>query len=137
MICIPGGWLGEGEISYAGQNAVARARLAAEILLERLQVRGLDLRRRIDLVGVASVLDGDAGTLWRSQGDYETGDVRVRLAVEGDSQDVVEAATQEVLALLCCGPAGGGGVRRNHVERIRTVSCLVPKRSVTPRVDFV
>ena len=134
-VSLTGGWLGEGEISYAGPNAEARARLAADTLIARLDVRGLDLRRRVDLIGVASVLDDDQATL-RDATMGHAEDVRVRLAVEGADRAAVEAATQEVLALLCCGPAGGGGARRNHVSRIHTRSYLAPKTEVTPEVRF-
>src|SRR5262249_14492550 len=37
-VCIDGGMLGEAEISYAGPNAAARARLAAETVRERMRV---------------------------------------------------------------------------------------------------
>src|SRR3546814_4704902 len=58
-----GGWLGEGEISYAGPNALARARLAKDILTARVAALGLDIETRIDLFGLVSVFDGDSGTL--------------------------------------------------------------------------
>jgi hypothetical protein len=35
-VCHEGGWLAEGEISYAGPRAEARARLAADVLRRRL-----------------------------------------------------------------------------------------------------
>ena len=52
-VCHENGWLAEGEISYAGPRAEARARLAAEVLRERLHGLG---PLRIDLIGVSSVL---------------------------------------------------------------------------------
>ena len=138
-VSLDGGWLGEGEISYAGPNASARARLAIATLRDRLALRGLDLRARFDLIGVASVFDSDDGALRSAPGKEqgEAQDVRVRMAVEDSDRSRVEAATQEVLALLCCGPAGGGGMRRAHVERIHTVSYLVPKDSIRPKVHFL
>jgi hypothetical protein len=136
MVSLRGGWLGEGEISYAGPNAEARARLTGEVLRERLRRRRLALRTRIDLIGVVSVLDDDGGTLAAGRlGSAE--DVRVRLAVEAERREDAEAATQEVLALLCTGPAGGGGARRRHVERIHTVSYLVPKATVPMRLEML
>ncbi len=36
LVCFAGGWLGEGEISYAGPNAEARARLAADVIRKRI-----------------------------------------------------------------------------------------------------
>ncbi|MEM7496491.1 MAG: acyclic terpene utilization AtuA family protein [Pseudomonadota bacterium] len=135
-VSVPGGWLGEAEISYAGPGAASRARLAADTIRERLKRRGLALRTRLDLIGVASVLDDDDGSL-AAAAHTAPDDVRVRLAVEAPDKREVEAATQEVLALLCCGPAGGGGLRRHHVRRIRTVSCLVAKSAVTPRIAIL
>ena len=46
-VCFDGGWLGEGEISYAGPNCVARARAAAEVLLQRLKIRQRPLAHRV------------------------------------------------------------------------------------------
>ena len=64
-----GGWLAEGEISYAGHGAERRARLAAGILQQRLA----GLRLRIDLIGVLSILGDDGGRLLAAT---PAGDVR-------------------------------------------------------------
>ena len=130
-----GDWLGEGEISYAGPNAMARARMAADVLGRRLDLRGLALRRRLDLLGTMAVFDNDAGTMPRMTPDLP--EVRVRLAVSGADRAPVEQAMQEVLALLCCGPAGGGGMRSQVRSRIRTASALVPRERVSPTVEFL
>ena len=58
-----GDWIGEAEISYAGPNATARARLAAATIAARLDLRRLSVRRRIDLIGTMAVFDDDTGTL--------------------------------------------------------------------------
>jgi hypothetical protein len=133
-VCFEGGWLGEGEISVAGPNCLARARAIAEVLLARLQHRKLDVRPRVDLIGIASVHDDDSGTLWRSYTGPEPADIRVRLAVAGTSHDDVDQASREVLALLCCGPAGSGGARWRTTQRIQTQSYLVPRNHVAPSV---
>ncbi|UOA33662.1 hypothetical protein DSM110093_03758 (plasmid) [Sulfitobacter sp. DSM 110093] len=136
-VSLRGGWLGEGEISYAGLNALPRARRAVATLKERMSIRGLNLRSRLDVIGIASIFDSDDGALQATISDAQAADLRVRLAVESDDKAQVMAATQEVLALLCCGPAGGGGVRQSHVERIHTVSFLVPKREIETKVTFL
>lgn len=123
-VCFEGGWLGEGEISYAGHNAVARARKAAEVLRQRVAMRQLPVQLRIDLIGVASVHDSDDGHLWQSS-DAMPHDVRVRLAASSAMHDDADQAAREVLALYCCGPAGGGGVRIRTTQRIRTQSYLI------------
>ena len=78
------------------------------MLLERLRRRKLKVQARVDLIGIASVHDDDSGTLWRAYTGPEPADIRVRLAVAGAEQDDVDQAAREVLALLCCGPAGCG-----------------------------
>ncbi len=129
-VCFEGGWLGEGEISYAGPNCLARARAAADVLLERLRLRGLDVQPRVDLIGVSSVHGGDAGAGWRADTGAAHEDIRVRLAVASRTQDDAEQASREVLALYCCGPAGGGGVRWRITPRIRTQSYLLPRADI-------
>lgn len=130
-VCFDGGWLGEGEISYAGPNCRARARIAADVLLERLKIRKLDVQARVDLIGVASVHDGDQGSQWR-ESLQEPEDIRVRLAVSARTQDDADQAAREALALYCCGPAGGGGVRWRTTPRIRTQSYLMLPSDLAP-----
>ena len=130
-VCFDGGWLGEGEISYAGPNCRARARIAADVLLERLKIRNLVVEARVDLIGVSSVHDGDGRALWRHS-DAEPEDIRVRLAVSARTQDDADQAAREALALYCCGPAGGGGVRWRTTPRIRTQSYLMLPEDLAP-----
>jgi hypothetical protein len=133
-ICFAGGWLGEGEISYAGPNAEARARLAAEIIRRRV---GDALKLRFDLIGVLSVLGDDRG---RALSDLSPGDARdVRLRVAGLHADraQVERLLGEVTALYTCGPAGGGGVRTAITPRLNSVSCFVPRKLVPATFSFL
>ena len=132
--CYRAGFLGEGEISLAGPNALARARLAGEVLKERIARRGLAVRARVDLIGVASVHDDDTGTLARAYAGPEPEEIRVRLAVSGAARDDVDQAVREVLAMLCCGPAGSSGARLRTVPRIVTRSFLVPRELVPTEV---
>lgn len=131
-VCYEGGWQGEAEISYAGPNALARAQLAARILRERLAFRAPpELRKRLDIIGLASVFDDDDGALQREAAAADgDGDFRLRLAVEHPERAWVERATQELLALYCAGPAGGGGVRRGFQRRVCTASYLVKRTDV-------
>lgn len=130
-VCYAGGWQGEAEISYSGPNAFGRARLAAEVLRERLTFRAPpELRSRLDIIGHASVFDSDSGDLQRQTAARESGDYRLRLAVGHSDRRWVERATQELLALYCAGPAGGGGVRRQFQRRICTASYLVKRSDV-------
>lgn len=136
-ICFDGGWLGEAEISYAGPNAFARAKLAKETVTKRIAALGLDCRVRTDLMGFVSVHDGDGGGLAAVRDGNACQDLRLRLAVDADDERTVERATRELEGLYCAGPAGGGGVRRRHSWRIRTASCLIPRESVDPTFRLV
>jgi Acyclic terpene utilisation family protein AtuA len=128
-----GTWLGEGEVSVAGPNALARARATADVLLRRLEMRGLPVRARIDLIGIASVHDSDDGALWRAYRGPAPPELRIRLAAEGADRDAVDQAAREVLALLCCGTAGTGGARWRLTPRILTRSYLVLRERVPTR----
>jgi hypothetical protein len=131
-LCYEGGWLAEGEISYAGPNATARARLAADIVRERVK-RPL----RADLIGVASVFADDAGQWWEGLGLASRDDVRLRIAAACGTKEEAEAVTREVLALYTCGPAGGGGVRTHVTPRLHSDSCFVPREWLQPGWSFV
>lgn len=132
--CYEGSWLGEGEVSVAGPNALARARATADVLLQRVKQRGLARRARADLIGVSSVLDSDDGTLWRGYDGPEPPDIRIRLAVESTTRDDADQAAREVLAMLCCGTAGTSGARWRVTPRILTRSFLVPRQMVPTEI---
>ncbi|ODT76913.1 MAG: hypothetical protein ABS76_29545 [Pelagibacterium sp. SCN 64-44] len=131
-----GDWLGEAEISYAGPNALARAKLAITTIHERIVRSGLPVRHRADVIGTVSAFDSDHGDLLADFSDLPAGDYRVRFAFGASSQRDVERAVQEVNALYCCGPAGGGGVRQSVRPRVRTLSHLVPRELVQPSFHF-
>ncbi len=129
-----GGWFGEGEISYAGRNAEARARLAMEVLRERLAPH---LALRFDLIGVASVLGDDDGRMFAATPVGHATDVRLRVAGTHADEAVVERLMGEVTALWTAGPAGGGGVRTAKRKRLSTTSCYIPRELVPARFAFV
>jgi hypothetical protein len=126
-VCFESGWLGEGEISYAGPRAEARARLAATVLRERLQGIGA---LRADLIGVASVFGDDGGRWLAAAPEGDARDVRLRVALRHAERAGAERLTREVTALYCCGPAGGGGVRTAIRPTLGTLSCLLPREQV-------
>jgi hypothetical protein len=133
-VCVEAGWFAEGEISYAGARAEARARLAAGVLRERLAVLG---PLRVDLIGVTSVLADDGG---RALADHPAGDardVRLRVAANHPDRRTAERLGREVTALYTCGPAGGGGVRTSLRPRLGTVSCSVPRTEVPTTWAFI
>ncbi|MBV8474207.1 MAG: DUF1446 domain-containing protein, partial [Hyphomicrobiales bacterium] len=104
-------YVGEGQISYAGPNALARARLALDVVRERLALTGVrTTEARFDLIGVDS-LHGAARA--RDGDPYE-----VRLRVVGRTRDLDQARRigEEVETLYTNGPAGGGGAWKSARE---------------------
>jgi hypothetical protein len=133
-VCFESGWQAEGEISYAGPRADARARLAAETIRERLTDAG---RLRIDLIGSCSVFGDDGGNLLAATNSRSSGDVRMRVALRHGEREEAQRLEREVLALYCCGPAGGGGVRTSLRPTLGTRSCLMPRELVPTRHELL
>ncbi len=129
-----GGWLGEGEISYAGQNAEARARLAMDVMQKRC---GRDIALRFDLIGSSSILGDDACRMLQSVPTTALQDVRLRVAGKHEDVAVIDWLLRELTALWTGGPAGGGGVRVNKRQRLSTRSCLVPRDRVPASFAFL
>ena len=125
------GWIGEGQISYAGPGAVARARLAAEVVAARLARAGpppIDVR--YDLIG----LDSLHGAASRPAGEpYE---VRLRVAARVATEADAWRVAREVEALYTNGPAGGGGVSTTVKPVLAMRSTLLPRSAVPWRVDY-
>ena len=121
-------YLGEGEISYAGSNAVGRAKMAGEIVKTRLKHSFPELR--VDLIGQNSI-HGDS--IHRGQVPYE---VRLRIAGKAASSEKAALIGEEIEALYTNGPAGGGGVRKYVHEVVGIVSTLIPRNKVSQHVDI-
>jgi hypothetical protein len=135
-VCVDAGQFGEAEISYAGPNAAARARLAAEIIAERMKTRAPGLAFRTDAIGITSIL-GDGNAALRKQWASDALDIRLRFAAQSANAADVELLLDEVEALYCAGPAGGAGVRRRMTPRLASASCLVERKYAVPRVTML
>jgi Acyclic terpene utilisation family protein AtuA len=120
------GFVGEGEIAYAGPNAIARAKLAGAIVRERLE--GQFSEMRIDLIGSTS-LHGRAFDT--SENPYE---IRLRVAARAKTAELAALVGEEVEALYTNGPAGGGGTRKYVHEQIGIVSTLIERERVPSQV---
>jgi Acyclic terpene utilisation family protein AtuA len=126
------GWIGDGQISYAGPGAVERGRLAIDIVRERLSLCGVSTSGlRCDLIGLDSLL----GPSLSQRGDpYE---VRVRVAGHARSAEEAARIGVEVESLYTNGPAGGGGAAKSVREVIAIGSAYVPRESVRAEIRFV
>jgi hypothetical protein len=137
-VCIDGGLLGEAEISYAGPNASARARLAIDIIKSRMRRRFPDLMVRSDAIGIMSVLgDSAENRLAHAWPAAMSEDVRIRFAAQAHDRAPIEHLLHEVEALYCAGPAGGGGVRKQMTPRLWSASCLIERNLVQPTMSVI
>jgi len=126
-------FIGEGQISYAGPGALARGRLALDIVRERLKLTGVaSSELRFDLIGVDSL----HGRQVSAHGN-EPYEVRVR--VTGRTENLREAVRigNEVETLYTNGPAGGGGAWKSARDVVAVASVLLPRELARPQVRFV
>lgn len=130
------GCIGEGQISYAGPGALARGRLALQIVRERLALTGVrTAEARFELIGVDAVHPG-GGWIAGSEPLPEPREVRVR--VVGRTASMAEAVRigNEVETLYTNGPAGGGGAWKSAREVVAVVSTLIPQDRARARVSY-
>ncbi len=126
------GYIGEGEMSYAGPGALARGRLALYIVKERLAIIGLEASElKFDLIGY-NAIHGDV-----LAPQPEPTEVRIRVA--GRTASMAEAVRigNEVETLYTNGPASGGGATKTAKQVVAMLSALLPREDVTPTVQFV
>jgi hypothetical protein len=126
-------FIGEGQISYAGPGALARGRLALDIVRERLKLTGVAASElRFDLIGV-DALHGPQVAAHANE-PYE-----VRVRVTGRTENLREAVRigNEVETLYTNGPAGGGGAWKSARDVVAVASVLLPRELAVPHVRFV
>ena len=120
------GYVGEGEISYAGANALQRAQLAGEVVRERLKDAFTEMR--VDYIGSTS-LHGKSYD--EAAHPYE---VRLRVAARAATRERAALVGEEVEALWTNGPGGGGGARKYVHEQVGVVSGLIAREKVKTEV---
>jgi hypothetical protein len=126
-------FIGEGQISYAGPGALARGRLALDIVRERLKLTGVATNElRFDLIGMDSLHGAQVSA--HGNEPYE-----VRVRVTGRTENLREAMRigNEVETLYTNGPAGGGGAWKSARDVVAVASVLLPRELAKPQVRFV
>jgi hypothetical protein len=124
-------FVGEGQISYAGPGAASRARLALEIVRERLELTRVQASElRFEIIGLDAVHKGGAP----AQNDP----AEVRLRVAGRAETTAEAVRigNEVESLYTNGPAGGGGAWKSTRPVVAVVSVLIPQHLAHSQVSY-
>ncbi|AZF22512.1 acyclic terpene utilization AtuA family protein [Pseudomonas sp. R3-52-08] len=122
------GWIGEGQMSYGGPGAVARAQLAREVVLKRLELTGVKMQEvRAELIGM------DA--LHGPRSNAEPWEVRLRVAARCEERSDAVRIGNEVETLYTNGPAGGGGASKSVRQVVAVASLLLPRDRVKPRIE--
>jgi hypothetical protein len=128
------GFIGEGEISYAGPGALDRARLASDVVQARLRRQGIWYEQlHVELIGHDSVL----GPIARRLAPPDPFEVRLRVAARTRSPAVAARIGEEVEALTITGPAGGAGKRSSTRPVVSVRSTTIPRRMVRTRITTV
>lgn len=139
------GYVGEGQISYAGPGALARGQLALSLLTRRAQDVQLNLglaglEQRAELIGVNAMHGLASAKTGRSavEGEWsEPYEVRVRWAVRCPTRALADRVGREVEALYLNGPSGGGGVTQSVREVVAVASALIPRSAVSPQCHLL
>jgi hypothetical protein len=127
------GWIGEGQIAYGGPGALARARLAREIVLERLKLTGVSYDEvRAELIGV----DALHGAGLSSRANSEPWEVRLRVAARCVDRAEAVRVGNEVETLYTNGPYGGGGASKSIRQVVAVASLYLPRDAVTPQIHL-
>lgn len=122
------GWIGEGQMSYGGPGAVARAQLARDVVLKRLELMGVKMQDvRAELIGMDS-LHGPRSTV-------EPWEVRLRVAARCEARGEAVRVGNEVETLYTNGPSGGGGASKSVRQVVAVASLLLPRDKVNPRIQ--
>ena len=125
-------FIGEGQMSYAGPGALARARLALDIVRERLTLTGVAASEvRFELIGADSVRRGPTLPV-----NAEPEEVRIRVAGRTNSMREAMRIGNEVETLYTNGPAGGGGAWKAAREILAVASTLIPRDWATPQITI-
>lgn len=122
------GWIGEGQMSYGGPGAVARAELARAVVLKRLELMGVKMQDvRAELIGMDSLHGPRSGV--------EPWEVRLRVAARCEDRLEAVRVGNEVETLYTNGPSGGGGASKSVRQVVAVASLLLPRDAVNPRIE--
>jgi hypothetical protein len=122
------GWIGEGQMSYGGPGAVARAQLARDVVLKRLELMGVKMHDvRAELIGM-DALHGPRSSV-------EPWEVRLRIAARCEERSDAVRVGNEVETLYTNGPSGGGGASKSLRQVVAVASLLLTRGAVNPRIE--
>ena len=134
-------FIGEGQISYGGENALAKAELARDVLEHRFEIIGLEAEEvRFDYIGFNSLYGDAISHAIRETSGPGVGapiEIRLRVAARTKTAEMAHEVGREVEALYTNGPAGGGGATASVRDIISIASILIPSSDFTIGVELL
>tara|TARA_R110002096_G_scaffold4493_19_gene20947 strand:- start:2822 stop:4177 length:1356 start_codon:yes stop_codon:yes gene_type:complete len=129
------GFRAEGMLVIVGNNAVAKARRAGEVLIERIERKGfVPDRTAMEVIGSGDVTGGAMGRR------TDLVECVLRVAVFSTDRAVADAFAKEVAPLVTSGPQGVTGYTSGR-PKVRPVfgywPCLIDRENVKPRMEIV
>lgn len=132
-------FIGTGEISYGGMNALPKAELAREVLEHRFELIGLEAEEvRFDYIGISSLFGEQLSTEIAAEYDLALPlEIRLRVAARTKTAEAAREVGREVEALYTNGPSGGGGATASVRDIVSIASILIPASDFTIDVDVL
>lgn len=128
------GFIGLGEISYGGSNALNRAKLAADIIQKRWEIIGITPEeRRIDYIGYNSLYKESISSQIH-QGTFS--EIRLRIAVRTKERMDAVRLIRELQCMYINGPAGGAGIASDIQSVLSVENILVSKKEIPYQIHI-
>lgn len=118
------GYTGFGEISYGGFNALKRAELAAETIINRWKLNNkMPLDYHVSFIGYDSMFGRE---ITEKLINYEPLEVRMRIEIKTKSEEHCKNCLNYFKAMYINGPAGSSGIFTHYNKQISVDNFFVP-----------
>jgi hypothetical protein len=129
------GWRAVGTLVYAAPDALLKARMADQIVRERLANLRLSFEKiHTEFFGVSACHGHLAPKI------AEPAEVQLRIGVRGQDKAAIERFTRELIPLVLSGPPGATGYGEGRPQVKEVVAywpALVPRETIQPRMEVV
>lgn len=128
------GFLGVGEVSFGGRNALERAKLAADIIRKRWEIIDLTpLESSFSYIGYNSLYKSAISDKLMSGTPSE---IRLRVSVRARTQREAELLIRELQCMYINGPAGSSAIA-SYVDTVVSMeNILIPRSHILPQITY-
>ena len=126
----------EGGITYGGSSCLERARIAAEMVKERLEIMNIETEEtRFDFIGFNSLYK-DKISRHICCGEPKLPEVRLRVAARMKDYATAVKFSDEFDSMYGSGPFGCGGVTMKIEEIINVCSVFIDRSDINTKVEY-